>query len=71
MRNSGADAPPPRESSGAVADRKQAERERLAAALRANLNRRKEQSRARRVLDAAPGREKPRGEGGEDPAEKI
>jgi regulator of protease activity HflC (stomatin/prohibitin superfamily) len=71
MGHSGADAPPPREGSGAVADRKQAERERLAAALRANLNRRKEQSRARWVLDAGPAREKPRGEGGEDPAETL
>jgi hypothetical protein len=69
MENSGADAPSSRESSGA--NRKQAERERLAAALRANLDRRKAQSRARRVLDAAPGREKPGGEGGEDPAKKL
>ena len=48
MARSGADA-------GSQAERKQAERRRLAEALRANLGRRKAQSRDRRTPDATTG----------------
>ena len=47
MGKSGAERPTP-------AGRKEAERQRLAAALRANLSRRKTQSRDRRAGEAAP-----------------
>ncbi len=70
MGNSGGDKPFSRERLDAVAARKQAERERLAAALRANLNRRKAQYRDRRLLDAAGG-EQPGGGNGEDRAAKL
>jgi hypothetical protein len=48
MRRSGADA-------NSLADRKEAERRRLAEALRANLGRRKARSRHRQATDAAAG----------------
>ncbi len=44
-------------STGKIDARKSAERQRLAAALRANLGRRKSQSRDRKTADAAPGKD--------------
>lgn len=71
MGSSGFDACASREGADALADRKQAERERLAAALRANLSRRKAQSRDRRNRDqAAENGLESAAAHGKDPAEK-
>ncbi|ACK50395.1 hypothetical protein Msil_1430 [Methylocella silvestris BL2] len=50
---------------GAGEDRKGAERQRLAAALRANLNRRKAQGRGRQAADAGSGQQERAGAEGE------
>jgi hypothetical protein len=63
MGGSGADA-------NSLSDRKQAERRRLAEALRANLSRRKAKSRDRRTVDAAAG-DSARDEAGADDAESA
>ncbi len=63
MARSGADA-------DSLADRKEAERRRLADALRANLSRRKAKSRDRRTVDAAAG-DSARDEAGADAAESV
>ncbi|VFU09064.1 protein of unknown function [Methylocella tundrae] len=77
MGSSRFDASASHEGRDALADRKQAEQERLAAALRANLSRRKAQSRDRRknqavgeTLEGAPaGGARDVAQGG-NPAEK-